>query len=203
MKNKKEAESILDKFYTTLYNLVYDLNSDNSTIKVNAIAVSDCAVLFLSDADHRSVDQVRGLPKMLRLVRRANNLFINSRDFPFMTMCSIAYGELKYEYRTESEYIRKNCIKGSAYLSAYLDIENEVSKIQPGQCRLLKNKLNINVNQDPEFALLSNRNGYYYYYWNLSNSNEIDRFNKKYENTWNATYKKLIKLHQNRNRITT
>ena len=63
------------------------------------------------------------------------------REHDFMLTTSIAYGKFRYQERIEFEGIEKNPIYGNAYISAFLDNENGKPKIQPGQCRIIKENL--------------------------------------------------------------
>ncbi|MCJ7631975.1 hypothetical protein MUP77_06225, partial [Candidatus Bathyarchaeota archaeon] len=144
--------------------------------------------------EHDDVDQNVGLPKMLQFIKRVNLAFINREPSSFMTTCSIAYGGFKFENRRDSEYIRKNCLRGPAYVEAYLDNEKESEKMKPGKCRLLKRGLSIDLGQNSEFALLEKERQYFYYYWMLNNSNEISPFKQKYDQTYEEMYDKLMRL---------
>jgi hypothetical protein len=194
MKHKNKVERVLDEFYSTLYNTVCDVNSNFDAIKMNVVAVSDCAVLFLSKGENDDVDQNVGLPKMLQFIKHVNLAFINRDSSPFMTTCSIAYGDFKFENRKDSEYIRKNCLRGPAYVEAYLDNEKENEKMTPGKCRILKRGLSIDLRPNGEFALLEKEKQYYYYYWMLNNSHEISPFKKRYDQTFEEMYDKLKRL---------
>jgi len=194
MKHENKVERVLDEFYSTLYSTVYDVNSDANPIKMNVVAVSDCAVLFLNKGEHDDVDQNAGLPKMLQFIKTVNRVFINRESSSFMTTCSIAYGDFNFENRKDSDHIRKNCLRGLAYVEAYLDNEKENEKMTPGKCRILKRGLSIDLSQDSEFALLKQEKQYYYYYWMLSNPHEISLFKHKYEQTLEEMYDKLMRL---------
>lgn len=194
MKHMDRVEGILNEFYATLYYAISDVNLNHDAIKMNVVAVSDCAVLFLSKGENEDVDQCIGLQRMLQFVKRVNSEFINHESYPFMTTCSIAYGDFEFESRRDSQYIRKNCLRGPAYVNAYLDNEKESEKMKPGKCRILKRGLNSDISQNTEFALLEKEGNYYYYYWMLNNSNEIPLFKRKYEKTLDEMYDKLMKL---------
>jgi hypothetical protein len=193
MTNKEKVESVLNKFYTTLYNTVYEVNSDSSPTKMNAVAVSDCAVLFLNKDEHEIVDQIEGLSKMLRFIRIVNRAFID-HAFPFMTICSIAYGMFRYENRRDSEHMRKNCMRGRAYLETFLDSRLEKPKIRPSECRLLKRGLDSGFPKEDDFRLLSSKREYYYFYWMLNDPKEERNYRRRYDETLGMLYDPLIRL---------
>jgi hypothetical protein len=202
MNNKNRAERVLDKFYRTIYETIYEMRSPEplSSTKINAVIVSDCAVLFLScgsNESSRNVDKIEGLPIMLEFIQRMNRAFINqSYGFPFMTTCSIAYGDFQYQNRSDLDYLRKNCMIGTSYLNAFLDSESSESRIRPGDCRIIKGDLNLIPSQNPIFLLLESTRKHYYFYWMLENPQDIKSFKQKYKNTWEGTYDRLIKLLQ-------
>jgi hypothetical protein len=203
MKNEKKARSVLDRFYETIYNIPYETPDSDSPLatRINAVAVSDCAVLFLSsgsEESNRDVDKIEGLPKLLKFIKKTNRALVRkSFGFPFMTTCSIAYGDFEYRNKSDREYVRKNCIMGTAYVRALLDSESSESKMRPGECRILKDNLDLLPSQNPVFQLLDSRKTYYYFYWMLENPQDIRRFKRKYRKIWEGTYSRLIKLLQN------
>lgn len=203
MKNKNKARSVLDRFYKTIYGTLYEMTPPEplSSIRINAVVVSDCAVLFLScgsNGGSSDVDRIEGLPRILESVRKMNRAFLN-HSYPFMTTCSIAYGDFHYENRSDREYLRKNCLMGTAYLNAFSDSESSESKSRPGECRVLKNELNLACSQNPIFTLLKSTRKYYYFYWMLENSRDIRSFIRKYNSAWEDLYEGLIRLLKNPN----
>jgi len=203
MKNEKKARSVLDRFYGTIYDIPYETPALDSplAIRMNAVAVSDCAVLFLSSGSEescRDVDKIEGLPKLLEFIKKTNRALVKkSFGFPFMTTCSIAYGNFEYRNKSDREYVRKNCIMGTAYVRALLDSESNESKMRPGECRILKANLELLPSQNRIFHLLESRKTYYYFYWMLENPQDIRRFKRKYRKIWEGTYSRLIELLQN------
>jgi hypothetical protein len=203
MKNKNKAKRVLDKFYSTTYDILYEMRSPGtpSPAQMNAVVVSDCAILFLSrgrNGSSEDVDRIEGLPVMLKFIQRMNRAFIDrSCGFPFMTTCSIAYGDFQYQNRNDLDYLRKNCMIGTSYVNAFLDSESNESRMLPGECRIIKGDLNLMPSQDPIFSLLGSTSKYYYFYWMLENSRDIEPFKQKYKNTWEGTYERLLKLLQN------
>jgi len=102
--------------------------------------------------------------------------------------------------------LRKNPIYGNAYVFAFLDNENGKPKIQPGQCRIVKENLPVDITrtieqcQDNEiFRMIRKREGdnkHYYYYWMVNNSyeieSEIERFEQNYKDAYNLKYAGML-----------
>lgn len=168
----------LDNFYRESYQILKDYEE-----KINSIFISDCGMLFVRE---NSTPEEK-LKILLEAIEKINKRML-SHDILLGT--SIAYGEFKYQNRIEFEGIIKNNIYGNAYLSAFLDAERNKQKIQPGQCRIVKENfpINLSTTEDEElFNLLKNRKYYpknYYFYWTLSNPEEIGNFEKKYKNAY-------------------
>lgn len=211
MSNKEKLKGVMDKFYQSMFGAIHEANSiDPSFTKMNVVAVSDCAILFPSKGRKRDVNQIIGLTKILKVIKHVNRKFIEN-EFPFMTTCSIAYGEFNYEDRKEWQHVRKNCMSGKAYVEAFLDSRLEKPKIKPGQCRVLKKGLNTKLTQILEFNDIKSPNSgednnlnflhafgdYYYFYWMLKDASEIQDFRREYNKTFVHLYDDVITLLQN------
>jgi len=114
---------------------------------------------------------------------------------------SIAYGYFCYEDRIEFQRIKKNLIYGAAYVTAYLDSDDGNSKIQPGQCRIVKRNLpneiktaigNHNSCILKMVGILQKDNEHYYYYWMLEDPSEIEEFERKYYDACNSKYLAIL-----------
>ena len=202
MKDKARATNALNKFYTTIYDTYYEMASSSlsSSLRINAIVISDCAVLFISriDGNHNDVDKIDGLSRMLTFIQKVNRRFIDqSLHISFLTTCSIAYGHFQYEERTEGDHLRKNYFIGSPYINAFLDNESGEPRIKPGECRILKDNLDLTLSANSLFSLLEPTEKHYYFYWMLDNSEDISRFKRKYQNISQSVYTQMIKLLQN------
>jgi hypothetical protein len=196
--SRKKAEGVLDAFYSTIYDNVKLLNSEDSELKFNAIIVSDCAVLFLSRGDgigRTDVDKIEGLSVILETIRRMNRKFVHYL-YPFMTTCSISYGDLQYENRKEINYLTKNCIRGQAYIDAFLDSESNEPPMQPGECRILKGSLNITLPENQLFSLLRIKRKHYYFYWMLHDKKNISSYEQSFKERKQKMYDSLIQLIQ-------
>ena len=206
MKNEGEALKVLDKFYKSGY---YSLEDQTTGCRIEGIFISDCGVLFARRNSNTAPCTAECLLALLDKVKRINMKMI---DNDYMLTTSIAYGKFKYQERIEFEGIEKNLIYGNAYVSAFLDNEKGKPKIQPGQCRIVKQNLPPTVrsviehnDNNDSFKMIKKREGdneHYYYYWMVNNSHEIKRFEQNYRNSYNLKYAGMlrsIKGETNRN----
>lgn len=169
----------LDNFYRESYQILKDYGE-----KINSIFISDCGVLFVRG----NFTPEEKLKILLEAIKKINEQMLS---YDIMLGTSIAYGDFKYQNRIEFKGIIKNNLYGNAYLNAFLDAERKgKQKIQPGQCRIVKENFPIDLSrtEDEElFNLLENRKYYpknYYFYWTLSNHEEIGNFEEKYKNAY-------------------
>lgn len=115
MEEEDLAKRVLSKFYSTVYEVGKTFRERDSARErlheVNAIVVSDCAVVFSrnenpADVPSQLPDMVKGLRSILEFIKKINQGLIGVQptesdkpDPPIMTTCSIAYGKFKYENR--------------------------------------------------------------------------------------------------------
>ena len=197
-RNEKKAWKALDRLYQYGYEI---LRNQNNECRVEGIFISDSGVLFVRRNNRIMQSISETLKSLLVMIKRINE---RMRENDFMLTTSIAYGKFRYQERIEFEGIEKNPIYGNAYVSAFLDNENGKPKIQPGQCRIVKENLpnditrTIEQSQDDEiFRMIRNRqsdNKHYYYYWMINNSIEIKRFEQRYKDACNLKYKRILKV---------
>lgn len=124
-----------------------------------------------------------------------------------MLITSIAYGQFKYQNRIEFLGIDKNPVYGNAYVSAYLDTERGNLRIQPGQCRIVRENLPESIISAIEpglptnpFNLIKTRDAvrhHFYFYWMVNDSVQIDRFEKKYRDTYNLKFAGMLQALKN------
>jgi len=153
--------------------------------------VSDCGILFVrNESGNASVNQkLRDILHVVKLI----NVFLLERDTMLTT--SIAYGRFSYHERIEFPGIGKNPIYGFPYVKAFFDNENGRPKIQPGECRLLKEGLPDGfVPKDPLFR---ERRKHFYYYWNVQEAEKIDDFLKQYNNSYSLKYTGMLAALKN------
>ncbi|MFA0834143.1 MAG: hypothetical protein ACC609_09070 [Methanobacterium formicicum] len=178
MKNGEGFE-MLDNFYSESYRILKDYKE-----KINSIFISDCGMLFVREENSTPKEKLKIL---LESIKKINKKMLSHK---IMLGTSIAYGKFKYQHRIEFEGMSKNNICGNAYLNAFLDAERKgKQKIQPGQCRIVKDKFPIDLSTEDEelFSFLKDRKYYpdnYYFYWTLSSHDEIGSFEKKYKNAY-------------------
>ena len=201
MKDEKRAWKALDRFYNYGYEVIRK-NRQQNNIYVEGFFVSDSGILFVRNCGNK----IECLKAVLRVVKELNKRML---DDDFMLTTSIAYGHFKYQERIEFEGIEKNPIYGNAYISAFLDNETGKPKIQPGQCRIVKQNLpdelirSIEYSNNDEILCMVKKRGndkdHYYFYWMMETSEEIEQFEKEYTDAYNLKYAGMLKaLKRNR-----
>ncbi|MHB2150312.1 hypothetical protein ACX8XP_14730 [Calditrichota bacterium LG25] len=213
MKDRKRAYEALNKFYQIGYYALGAKKNRNHPYRVDGIFISDCGILFsrLNGNNFQGGDNIRSaLHNMLNITR---NIFAEMIRNDLLLTASIAYGKFDYEERIEFVGIEKNLMLGNAYLDAYLDNENGKPRLEPGQCRILLNaQLNDlwrqirNPNEYPFNLIVEKQTDdkHLYFYWMLQDRQDIERFDKKYTDTYNLKYRGMITVlreFSNRNNI--
>jgi len=182
MKDDKKALEALRRLYQAGYDAL------QATEGVEGFFVSDSGILFV-----RTGTVHERLKKILEVIKTINARML-TRDYMLTT--SIAYGNFDYHDKLEFDGIEKNPIYGYAYVQAFLDNETGNPRIQPGQCRLVKNGLPDDLNLDhPDFSLLSqkgNDNSHVYFYWNVENHNQIADFEQQYNDSYKLKYTGML-----------
>ena len=110
-----------------------------------------------------------------------------------MLTTSIAWGNFSYHNRIEFPGINKQPIYGNAYVSAFLDNETGSPRLQPGQCRIIKQGLPTEV--IPFFAqhsLIEGAKSHHHYYWMVEKTEEIQEFKNRYQNSYNLKYAGML-----------
>ncbi len=197
MKNEKRAWKAIDKLYQYGYDVIRENNRQNN-IRVEGLFVSDSGILFVRDC----LDKKECIKVLLKVIRELNRRMLNH---DFMLTTSIAYGHFKYQERLEIKGIEKNPIYGNAYVSAFLDNENGKPKIQPGQCRIIRENLPPDLiqfidrresNKDEILRMIQKRNNdsnHFYFYWMVEEPSEIEEFEKEYNDSYNLKYAGMLK----------
>lgn len=182
MKNDKKALEALRRLYQAGYDAMQAAEG------VEGFFVSDSGVLFV-----RTGTVHERLKKILEVIKTINARML-TRDYILTT--SIAYGNFDYHDKLEFDGIEKNPIYGYAYVQAFLDNETGNPRIQPGQCRLVKNGLPDELNLDhPDFSLLNqkgNDKSHVYFYWNVENQNQIADFEQQYNDSYKLKYTGML-----------
>lgn len=187
MKDEQRAWKALDKLYGYGYEVLARYGG------VEGSFISDCGILFVRSCQ----DEVDGLKSLLCVVKEVNQKML---EHDFMLRTSIAYGRFKYQERIEFEGIDKNPIYGNAYVSTVYDNEKAKPRIQPGQCRIVKENLPVSnavFHSDDRILRLVREKGsdinHYYFYWMVNNPSEIGHFDKQYEDSYNLKYAGMLK----------
>lgn len=174
-----------------LYQTGYD--ALRNTDGVEGFFVSDCGILFV-----RTGTATERLNKIINVISIINKGML-ARSYMLTT--SIAYGHFNYQDKLEFDGIEKNPIYGYAYVQAFLDNEVGNPRIQPGQCRLVKRGIPNDIDllsQDFElFRQKGNNNKHLYYYWNLSDPNEIENFENQYNDSYKLKFSGMLTALRN------
>lgn len=185
------ARNALDYFYTAGYN--------NTNQEIGGVFISDCGILFWGrDLKSSSIEEKRYALDLLLSSIKNINLEMCHHDFILTT--SIAYGNFSFQKRIENAYIRKNPVYGEAYLNSFLDNEHETPKIQPGQCRIVKENIPDNVLKLHLLRPGISSAKHYYYYWMVNNEDDIKEFEKDYKDSYNLKYRGMLQALQKYNR---
>ena len=192
MKDTEKAYKALNRFYQIGYcSLKSNLNQNNLN-RVDGLFISDCGILFsrFNGEGHGNLHfepHQAALNNLLNIIKQISKEMIED---DLMLTTSIAYGKFDYHERIDFSGMEKNLLLGNAYLDAYLDNEVGKPKLDPGQCRILiKNQLNDlwehihNSDEEPLNKIIKKPNDtkHLYFYWMVSDENQIENFNKKYE----------------------
>lgn len=195
-KDKKNATKALDKFYQTVYNV---LDEDDNKNYIHGVLVSDCGILYCSNKEEETKDQ---LNRLLKVIKKINKIML-CNDFLLKT--SISYGDFKYKGKFEFDGIEKNPIHGNAYLNAYLDSESKERKLNPGECRVILDPfpygLESNLDSNPvdifKFLKKFEELQYYYFYWMLDDPSKMDEITENYKTAYESRYKAIKKVLKN------
>jgi|SRR5690554_3460192 len=177
MKDDEKAIGALNHLYQTGFDV---LKNQSFECLIDGLFISDCGVLFVKNTELHLNQQ---LERLLEVIKSINKRLL---QHDIMLTTSIAYGHFSYQEKIEFTGIEKNQVYGGAYVKAFFDNENGTPKIHPGQCRLVKESLPQEFKVANSF--IREKGKYFYYYWNVENSNEIDDFLNDYQNSYNLKY---------------
>lgn len=182
MKNDNEALAALSCLYSSGYEVLSEPNT------VEGFFVSDSGILFVREGTNQEK-----LSKILAAVKSINLKMLNDG---YLLTTSISFGTFDYHGKLEFQGIEKNPIYGSAYVKAFLDNEKGTPKIQPGQCRILKNNLPEEIdNTTNNFPMLKERlpdRTHLYFYWNVPTIESIVEFEANYNNSYKLKYDGML-----------
>lgn len=181
MSEENKASRALDKFYQIGYNELQACRD------INGIFISDCGILYVT----RDTSKEEKLEILLRIVKSIN---LKMLEADYMLTTNIAYGDFFYQERRGFNGISKNLMMGNAYVKAFLDSQAK-PKIDVGECRILKEDIEEDFFENPH---LCPRGKYFYYYWNVEDSEKIDLFKKDYKDSRYIGALQVLKDYSNR-----
>lgn len=186
MSEENKASRALDKFYQIGYDELQACHD------INGIFISDCGILYVI----KDTPKEEKLEILLRIVKSIN---LKMLDANYMLTTNIAYGDFFYQERRGFNGISKNLMMGNAYVKAFLDSQAK-PKIDVGECRILKEDIEEDIEEDffnnPH---LCPRGKYFYYYWNVEDPEKIDLFKKDYKDSRYIGALQILKNYSNRN----
>jgi hypothetical protein len=184
MKNDSLALEAIRHFYQTGFNVLRE--SEN----VEGFFVSDCGILFARNGSNENK-----LQNLLSVVKKINQRMLSEN---YMLTTSIAFGRFDYQGKIEFQGIEKNPIYGGAYVKAFMDNETGKPRIQPGQCRIVKENLpEIELSDFPLLVERGRDNTHSYYYWNLNEPDDISNFENRYKDSYSLKYAGMINALKN------
>ena len=181
MSEENKASRALDKFYQIGYDELQACRD------INGIFISDCGILYVT----RDTSKEEKLEILLRIVKSIN---LKMLEADYMLTTNIAYGDFFYQERRGFNGISKNLMMGNAYVKAFLDSQAK-PKIDVGECRILKEDIEEDFFENPH---LCPRGKYFYYYWNVEDSEKIDLFKKDYKDSRYIGALQVLKDYSNR-----
>lgn len=186
MRNHEKAAKALDKLYKT----VYALKSKPEYSDMQTLAISDCAISFISNTNNRA-----NLPLILSFLKELHAEMIQAE---YLITSSVAYGSFSYHERIELTGLGKNMLYGDAYLKAYLNN----GKSPEGSIVIIceesdKSDILQSSGKYKEF-LRDNRRGVggLQFYWAVSSPDKIVMFEAAYRDTYNLKYKGMISIYK-------
>lgn len=194
MKDDKRALEAIDTFYSAGYEILDSNNRTNgNNKKIGGVFVSDSEILFYKEnLKESSIDEKKSaLCSLLDSIKYINRKMC---DKSFTLTTSIAYGCFKFQDRIETSYIRKNAVYGNAYVTSVLDQENGTPKIQPGQCRIVTEKIDGVLNNLEFLRPGSSNDKHYYYYWMVDRVEDINEFEEDYKDYDDLAHKEVLRV---------
>lgn len=192
MNSESRAITALDMLYNSGYVLLGD---QRALGRIEGLFVSDSGVLFVRP--NNEGERLQDLLLLLSIIEDLNKKMLMG---DFMLTTSIAYGTFRYQQRIECERIRKESFLGNAYVSAFFDNEKGSPRIQPGQCRLIKNNMPIDWIRARKILTRilgrvrerSQDAKHQYFYWSVENPDDIADFEEQYQDAYNLRFKGML-----------
>lgn len=190
MKQKKAWEAL-----NYFFNLGYDILSGFTNL--SSLFVSDSGIIYCHNSQQSEKERLLDLLSAIQKI----NLDLLSQNY--LTKCSIAFGDFKYQNRIELTNLSKSFVLGDAYVNSYLDLEDKRNKLEAGQCRISKQglpndlKLLFETEEKKKRFIVKKREKdqhHYYFYWMLDNDLHINEFEQKYQDTYNLQFRGIIEV---------
>jgi hypothetical protein len=189
MKAPGEAARALDRFYQIGYDILLRQQGQNGQ-PVHGFFLSDCAILFVSQGYGKTWTRLAAL---LAVVESINRRLV---DHEIMTTTSVAYGHFSYHGRIEFPGIEKNPLFGNAYVDAYLDNATGAPRVQPGECRVLRDSVPDIEPAEPEAASAAVRmrasGKHSYFFWMVESEGQIEAFEANYRDSYKRKYAGML-----------
>ncbi|HHT9126866.1 MAG TPA: hypothetical protein ACFYD6_13780 [Candidatus Brocadiia bacterium] len=188
MRNHRNAAKALDKLYST----VYELKTKSEYSGIQTLAISDCAISFVSNSNSNNTAD---LPLILKFIKDLHTKMLNA---DYLITSSIACGQFDYHERIELPGLEKNMLYGNAYLNAYLNNE----KCPAGSIAIIcegseKDNILQSSGEHKEFLRDIRRNVKgLQFYWAVPSGDSIDKFKTAYQDTYNLKYKGMISVYK-------
>lgn len=201
MQNRERARDALSTFFQTGYSVLRKQRNVELRKRVDGLFVSDCGILFSrynGENQYQGLHMKEALSSILSTIEDISRKLLQA---DLMLTASIAYGRFDFDERVEFSGIVKNMMFGYAYLNAYLNNEVGKPKLNPGQCRILKENIDepflesVMASQDPPFNRVKKNhsdNKHLYFYWMVKKPFEISLFKRKYKDTYNLKYRGML-----------
>lgn len=198
MKQGDKAMLCLNDFYQ----IGYDIFGENHSGALEGLFVSDCGILIGKTGNSEYTDggnEVEVLSELLNLVKQLN-VKMACKGYTLTT--AIAYGDYAYGEKLELSNLEKTPIYGGAYVKAFLDSESE-KKLKQGECRIVLDDYSsqlesiIETLPDNLKNLIVKRgrdNKHRYFYWQLNNANDIEKYDAEYKMSDDAVYDKRTEI---------
>ena len=185
MNDENRTLQALDTFYSAGFRCLQKFP------KFNGLFVSDCGIIFARDNQNKK----ETFSDLLKLIQKLSSAMI---EINVMLTTSIAYGDFDYRQKIEFSGIEKNALHGGAYLTAYLANENELPKIEPGQCRIVSKNLPREIidiiSAEQQWEIEKQGDKFYTYYWMIKSKKDIQNFSNDYRDTYNRKYEGMISV---------
>jgi hypothetical protein len=108
----------------------------------------------------------------------------------YLVTSSIAFGKFYFKDLNSFSGVQKLPVYGEGYLNAFLDNENQLPRLEPGLCRIVKYNLpqiiidtfkSENFRKIDDLGIAEETKDHFYFYWMLKN-NQVSEIKNSYKN---------------------